>query len=140
MRPLTTFAVVGALLMGACSGDDTASPDPTALFPDVIEVEIEAESGGTYRFDVTISSPYDSPERYADAWRILDLDGNVHGTRELAHHHAGEQPFTRSLSGVDLPADVDSVVVEGRDLIGGWGGATVDAAVPRPPARDATSD
>ncbi len=100
-----------------------ASPQP---YPDVVEVNADVEADGNYRFEVTISSPYDSPDRYADAWRILAPDGTQLAIRELLHHHAGEQPFTRSLSGVELPDGIETVTVEGRDLENGWGGATVD--------------
>ncbi len=42
---------------------------------------------------------------------------------------ATEQPFTRSLSGVEIPADVTTVTVEGRDLVNGWGGGTQTVTV-----------
>ena len=99
------------------------------LYPDVVAVSIEPD-GETYRFDVTISSPYDSAERYADAWRIIGPDGTVYGVRELLHDHAGEQPFTRSLSGVEVPAGVSTVTVEARDKSNGWGGASLEVEVP----------
>lgn len=92
-------------------------------FPDVVGVEARRE-GETWTFEVTISSPYDSPERYADGWRIMAPDGTVYGEHELAHDHAGEQPFTRTQTGVRIPAGVPSVTVEGRDLKNGYGGAT----------------
>jgi hypothetical protein len=46
--------------------------------------------------------------------------------RVLTHPHANEQPFTRSLDGVEIPQEVDRVVVQGRDLINGWGGVTAE--------------
>lgn len=96
------------------------------LFPDVIGVSAEQAADGSWTFDVTLSSPYDSPERYADAWRVVGPDGAVYGIRELAHDHASEQPFTRSQSGIVIPDGVTAVVVEGRDQVSGWGGATMD--------------
>ena len=75
-------------------------------------------------------SAYDTPERYADAWRVKGPDGAVLGVRELLHDHAGEQPFTRSLDGIEIPDGVQTVVVEGRDLANGWGGGTVEVPVP----------
>lgn len=112
--------------------DQPAPTDRTATdlqrFPDVIAVEVATTGEGTARFDVTVSSPYDSPERYADAWRIVGPDGTEYGVRELAHDHAGEQPFTRSLDGVAIPEGVESVTVEARDSEYGWGGATVEVA------------
>jgi hypothetical protein len=143
-RSLVAVALVGASTVAACGDDDPASepapestptpastPTPTTAaadddqqqYPDIVAVDVTAE-GDTYRFDVTVSSPYDTPERYADAWRIVAPDGTALGIRELAHDHAAEQPFTRSLSGVVIPPDVTTVTVEGRDLVNGWGGGT----------------
>ncbi|HQZ33071.1 MAG TPA: hypothetical protein PK020_01535 [Ilumatobacteraceae bacterium] len=92
-------------------------------------VATSSESGWT--FDVTLSSPYDTPERYADAWRVVGMDGTVFGVRELDHDHASEQPFTRSLENVQIPDDVDKVVVEGRDQVNGYGGTTFEVALIR---------
>jgi hypothetical protein len=85
---------------------------------------------GTYDFAVTVSSPYDSPDRYADAWRVRGEDGTVYGIRELLHEHANEQPFERSLADVLIPDGVTTVIVEGRDLVNGWGGNTITIELP----------
>lgn len=99
-------------------------------YPDVLEAELEP-SGDSYSVDVTISSPYDSPERYADGWRVLAPDGTVLGEHELTHDHASEQPFTRTQSGLEIPEDVEEVTVEGSDLENGFGGETVTVPVGR---------
>lgn len=75
---------------------------------------------------VTLCYPYDSPERYADAWRVLAPDGAELGVRFLTHHHGAEQTFTRSLTSVEIPADIAVVTIEGRDQVSGWGGETID--------------
>jgi len=138
-----TPVVVLLLLVAAGCGSESSSTDdsspPTAVstpvaeeqrFPDVIAAVATAGDVG-WDFDVTVSSPYDTPERYADAWRVVGPDGTVFGVRELLHDHASEQPFTRSLQGVAIPAGVDVVVVEGRDLANGWGGGTVELVLDR---------
>ena len=89
------------------------------------------DGSGTWTFDATLSSPYDTPQRYADAWRVVGPDGTVFGIRELTHDHASEQPFTRSQTGIEIPEDVQTVTVEGRDQISGWGGATVEVNLSR---------
>ena len=144
---IATTALLAAGLVGCSSGGaDTgaaSSASPSApsssastreggaqeTFPDVQDAVVEA-SGSGFDVDATISSPYDSPERYADAFRVRGQDGTVYGVRELTHDHADEQPFTRTLNGADIPDDVDEVVVEGRDQVSGWGGATVTVPVP----------
>jgi hypothetical protein len=134
-----------ALALGGCGSDDEptdATPAATAAtaatagsagqqHPDVIDVVVEEESVGVFMFTVTMSSPYDTPERYADGWRIVGPDGTVYGEHTLTHDHANEQPFTRTQSGVAIPAEVDEVTVEGRDLEHGYGGETVTVAVDR---------
>lgn len=101
-----------------------------SLFPDVVDAAATENADGTWRFDVTLSSPYDTPERYADAWRVIAPDGTVLGVRELAHDHQFEQPFTRSLSGVEVPDQVTSVTIEGRDQRNGWGGESLEFELP----------
>lgn len=110
--------------------DQCIEPDLEAsLYPDVTEASATVD-GEAFEFVVTMSSPYDSPERYADAWRVVGDDGVVYGVRELLHDHAGEQPFTRSLSGVQIPDTVTSVRIQGRDQVYGWGGGEVEVTLP----------
>lgn len=109
--------------------DGAEADDAGELFPDVLAATATADGGGNWTFSATLSSPYDSAERYADAWRVVGPDGEVYGIRELAHDHASEQPFTRSQSGIAIPDGVGTVIVEGRDQVSGWGGATVEVAL-----------
>lgn len=100
-------------------------------YPDVIDASVTEVSPGVYRFAATISSPYDTPERYADAFRIMSLDGKVeYGVRILWHDHASEQPFTRSLDGVSIPEGVDEIMIQGRDKANGYGGQTLSVSLP----------
>lgn len=105
--------------------DDNGAAVAGALYPDVVGVEAERDDDGTWTFSVTLSSPYDSPARYADGWRVIGPDGAVYGERVLGHDHADEQPFTRSQSGISIPDGIETVVVEGRDQVSGWGGHTM---------------
>lgn len=86
-------------------------------------------SDGSWTFNVTMTSPYDSPDRYADGWRIKN-GGTVLGEMTLGHDHASEQPFTRTQTNVKIPPSVTSVVIEGRDLKNGYGGKTVTVQLP----------
>lgn len=134
-RHLFGAAVTIAFLVVGCGSDDPPADSastqvPTLLdFPTVLEATATAV-GDTWRFDVTISSPYDSPTQYADAWRVLDLDGTEYGIRVLTHDHAGEQPFTRSQSGIVIPDDVSTVVIGARDLVNGWSEDTYELVLP----------
>jgi hypothetical protein len=104
------------------TGEPGASSAADQAFPRILGVRAEREPAGTWSFAVTISSPYDTPERYASGWRVLDPAGAVLGEHRLAHDHAGEQPFTRVQSGVEVPPGVDAVRVEAADLVNGYGG------------------
>lgn len=95
---------------------------PAFADPPVVEDARATGSAGTWRFDVTLSHPDTGWEHYADAWRILDMDGNELGIRVLLHPHEREQPFTRSLSKVEIPPGVEQVQVEARCLVDGWNG------------------
>jgi len=99
-------------------------------FPNVTAAEVQQGNGGKFDFHVTISSPYDTPQRYADAYRVLGPGGAVYGTRILWHDHQDEQPFTRSLYGVTVPPGVSKVVIQARDQKYGYGGGTVEVALP----------
>ncbi len=122
------------LLVASCGGGgDEGSAEPVAsndMCADVTKVEIAAESGGTYRFDVTVRSEETGWDKYADAWEVRGPNGSVLGTRILAHPHVDEQPFTRSLGQVEIPAGVTEVVVAARDLVEGFCGETKRVAVP----------
>lgn len=139
----TVAAILVAVATVSCGGTEspesgssensgaTVSAQLGAEEPEVVEVAATPTADGTYRFDVTISSPYDRPEKYADAWRVVGPDGTVLGTRELTHPHTDEQPFTRSLSGVEIPDDVATVTIEARDLVDGWTATPVEVELER---------
>lgn len=158
MRHTVAVLVVAAAVVAGCDGDDqsadttasavtstltSAATDTTVIttttladpgeqrYPDVLDVEATRADDGTWTFAVTLSSPYDTPERYADGWRVMGTDGEVYGEHMLTHDHAGEQPFTRTQRGVEIPSEVDEVVVEGRDQEYGYGGATVTITLVR---------
>lgn len=84
----------------------------------------------TYDFMVLVSSPHDSPERYADGWRVLASGGRMLGVRELAHPHAGERPFWRRQTGVRIPPEVRRVQIEAGDSRYGYGGTRLNVTLP----------
>lgn len=93
----------------------------TALAGQVTVVEVEAVPTGasTYRFDVTLAHGDTGWDHYADRWDVLAPDGTVLGSRVLYHPHVNEQPFTRSLSGVRVPAGLRQVRVRAHDSVHG---------------------
>lgn len=86
----------------------------------VVGVEVSAEGDGRYRFDVTLHHDDDGEDGYANWWQVETLDGERLGRRDLLHAHS-QQPFTRSAT-IDVPDDVDCVVVRGHDQTHEYGG------------------
>jgi len=70
-------------------------------------------------------------EHYADAWRVVTETGKILGTRTLYHPHEEEQPFTRSLRGVQIPQGIGVVIVEAHDKVHGWSGQRVKVDLAR---------
>lgn len=99
-------------------------------YPDVLAAKVQQRGGNRFDFDVTVSSPYDTPQRYADAFRVMSRDGSVYGERTLFHDHAGEQPFRRDLYGVEVPGGVRAVIIQGRDKTFGYGGKAIEVMLP----------
>jgi hypothetical protein len=99
---------------------------------DVLKVDARKDGGGAYSFDVTVKHADTGWKHYANKWEVLTPDGKtVLGTRTLFHPHEEEQPFTRSLSGVRVPAGIDAVLVRGHDSVHGIGGKTLRVTLPR---------
>lgn len=99
---------------------------------DVVYVRAVETSPHVWTFFVTVAHPDTGWEDYADGWDVVLPDGtvvlpkpDVPFTRLLLHPHETEQPFTRSQSGIAIPAGVTQVTVRAHDLIDGWGGEEV---------------
>lgn len=86
----------------------------------VVENVSVVQSGGSWTVSVTLSHPDTGWDHYADGWRVLDGNGNVLGTRVLHHPHVHEQPFTRSLGGIQVPSDLSRIFVQARCNVDGW--------------------
>ena len=81
---------------------------------------VEAASFGGGSVSATISHPDTGWEHYADGFRVELEDGTVLGVRELLHPHETEQPFTRSLAGVEVPEGTRVLMIRARCLVDGW--------------------
>ena len=100
------------------------------------EVEVVAatarhEAGDRWRFDVTLRHDDSGWAHYADRWEVVTLEGEVLGTRVLLHPHVNEQPFTRSLGGVAIPAGTSRVRIRGHDSQHEWGGPELEVELKR---------
>lgn len=76
--------------------------------------------GDSYLFVVTLEHKDEDWNHFADRWEVWTPDGKtLLDTRSLAHPHVDEQPFTRSLSGVDVPEGLSQVLIRAYDLVHG---------------------
>ena len=93
--------------------------------PQIQLVRARLGGDGAWTFDVTLTYPDTGWEDYADGWHVATPEGDILGTRVLLHPHVGEQPFTRSLSGVAIADDVTEVIVRSHNLVSGYAPETV---------------
>jgi hypothetical protein len=110
----------GLLAFGLCV---TSATGVLAGGADVVGATYARSADGTYRFDVTVRHGDAGWEHYADRWQVLDAGGTVLGERVLLHPHDTEQPFTRSQSGIEIPAGTRLVIIRAHDNKHGWVGA-----------------
>ncbi len=96
-------------------------PLPAMAEIPVIEKAIAQQNGTGWTFSVTLRHPDSGWDHYADGWEVLDENGNSLGFRKLVHPHENEQPFTRSLSGVQIPEGSKKVFIRAHCLVDGWG-------------------
>jgi hypothetical protein len=93
---------------------------PIAYAGQVSIVEVSVECPGSCTFLVTLEHADEGWDHYANQWDVLTLDGKLLKSRVLYHPHVREQPFTRSLSGVSIPAGVSKVKIRARDSKHGY--------------------
>lgn len=107
--------------------DQTATGDADVTF-------VKAISTGDQRwkFEVTVEHNDTGWRDYANGWDVVLDNGEVvlispqhKFTRELAHPHVNEQPFTRSQQNLLIPASTTSVTVRAHDIVDQYGGKTV---------------
>lgn len=122
MKRLTPRAIISAAIVGATF---IISGPASAGEADVVGVRM-TQRGETYNFAVTVRHADAGWDHYANKWEVLTPDGEVIDTRELAHPHDNEQPFTRSLGGVRIPAGLAKVRVRAHDKVHGYGGAEME--------------
>jgi len=92
-----------------------------ALAGDVAVMKVRFEQrGDRWHVNTTLRHADTGWEHYADTWRVVDERGRILGTRTLYHPHEDEQPFTRSLNNLRIPAGTYIVFVEAHDKVHGW--------------------
>ncbi|MBO9426770.1 hypothetical protein J7444_18680 [Labrenzia sp. R4_1] len=107
-RVISIAAIISVLVSGASVAGDVEIVDAAAK-----------EGAGGWTFSVTLKHGDTGWDHYADLWEVYTPEGKLLGKRVLAHPHVNEQPFTRSLSGVQIPEDVTTVIIRASDSVHG---------------------
>ncbi len=97
---------------------------------DVVKVEVMSHGDDRYTFSVTVKHNDTGWEHYADAWVIFIEDGQNLAARNLQHPHVDEQPFTRSLPYVYVPADIKTVIIRAHCSRDKFGGKEITVMIP----------
>ncbi len=121
MRKRTCFLAVGLCVgaYGALAGE-----------ADVVDASVSRTGENTYSFSATVRHDDTGWEHYANRWQVLAPDGTVLGERVLLHPHENEQPFTRSLSGVVIPPEIEEVIIRAGDSVHDFGGEELSVKLP----------
>ena len=99
----------------------------------VINVDMIQSKDGSWCIYTTVRHNDEGWDHYANAWQVLDMEGNEIAWRMLAHPHDDEQPFERDQCAVSIPPEVSKLIVQAKCNVHGFGGQTVivDMSVPK---------
>lgn len=98
---------------------------------DVLAVKADCDTANVCSFSVQVQHADSGWEHYADAWEVTTVEGKLLASRVLAHPHVNEQPFTRSLTNVSIPVEVDEIMIRAHDSVHGHGGAQIKVRLER---------
>lgn len=96
----------------------------------MVDATASQTSPGIWRISATVRHGDEGWDHYANNFEVLSSDGKILGVRTLAHPHVNEQPFTRSLGNVAIPAGTEFVVIRARDSVHEYGGAVFRLDLP----------
>jgi len=123
---LTAIVRVAAVLAWAVLGTGLAQGGAV----EIVEARARASGSDLFSFSVTLKHGDTGWDHFANKWEVVGPDGTVLGTRPLAHPHVNEQPFTRSLGGVNIPEGITKVTIRAYDKVHGLADKTVTVKLP----------
>lgn len=96
---------------------------------EVVKAQVRCTKTRTCAIQVTLRHKDEGWAHYADRWEVLTPEGQVLAKRVLRHPHVEEQPFTRMLRGVAIPAEISEVQIRAHDLVHGYGGTLLTVQI-----------
>lgn len=124
-RKLLLSIVAVIVSFASIEAQEEGSFDPDLKYAQVRNVVMEENTDGSWTFSVTLRHADTGWDHYADLWQVIDEEGTVLGERSLAHPHTNEQPFTRGVSGVEIPSSVEVIQVRAKCNQHGYEGRKV---------------
>lgn len=97
---------------------------------DVLDADIQYESGSRYSFSVTVRHNDTGWDHYADRYEILTPDDRIIAARVLRHPHVQDQPFTRDLRYIPVPDGINRVKIRAHCSRDGYVGAMLEKQLP----------
>ncbi len=84
-------------------------------FAQVQYVTLNKLPNNNYRISVQVRHHDQGWDHYADLWQVVDANTDkVLGERVLLHPHDNEQPFTRSISSLNIPISTKKLFIRAK--------------------------
>jgi len=96
----------------------------------VLDATVIANANGTYSISASVFHKDEGWTHYADRFEVLTMEGEVIATRVLYQPHVNEQPFTRSISNVQVPIGETEAIIRAHDNVHGDGERTFTVKLP----------
>lgn len=126
MKKLIIISVLVLTTLATLYSEEIFRADENLDFAQVENVKAVQNSDGRWTFSVSIRHKDEGWDHYADEWIVVNPEnGDILGSRILAHPHDNEQPFTRSLSGVNIPENVVKVEIRAKCTLHSYNGKRV---------------
>lgn len=112
---LKKYKILICLTASLMASVSTVEASPTKI----INATISLGGNASYTIAVTLEHADHGWDHYANQWQVVGPNGDVIATRILAHPHVNEQPFTRSLSNIQIPEGISKITIKAGCTISG---------------------
>jgi len=119
----TIIPFILLILLSFLYGEDNFISSDNIDYAQVVGATAQKNYGDTWTISVTVKHNDQGWEHYADKWIVVNpLTKEILAERVLTHPHDTEQPFTRSLSGINIPSELTYVEIWAKCNLHGYKG------------------
>ena len=115
---IQAFAVLTGIILSVLTLNFSNSFAGT---PNIVSASAQKRVNNTYDFTVVVRHDDDNRKHWVNRWDILTPNRTLIKSRVFLHGHPHEQPFTRQLKKVMVPAGAGFVYIRAHDLAHGFG-------------------